>query len=164
MVLGGLPQGVWEPWGETGEEMKKILLAITILMLMVNIGHASKINRITLSELEQKADYIVLAQVQNVVKDGDSDNVTIKVDSFLKGYTQQDVFTFTLVTRGGLKDFDPVLKKGEAGVFFLKARELEGEVEKAYCGSIAIFSKNNFDLTTPQPLQLTIKSDKDVKE
>jgi len=145
--------------------VKRILLGMVILLLMVSVVgvfcYASEIKRITLSELEKKADYIVLAQVQNVIKDGDADKVTIKVDSFIKGDSPQKEFTFTLITRGGLKDFDPALKKGDAGVFFLKK---EGaEVKKAYWGSIAIFPQNHFDLTkVDQPLQLTIKSDKKV--
>ena len=65
----------------------------------------------------------------------------------LKGKSPQTVYTFTLVTRGGLNDFDPALKKGDSGVFFLKLRKQEGEVEKAYWGSVATFPKNHFDLT-----------------
>ena len=108
---------------------------------------ASKISRITLSELQSKATYIMLAKVTKLVEGGNRDHVTIKVDSYLKGKSPQTVYTFTLVTRGGLKDFDPSLKKGDMGVFFLKLMALEGQVEKAYWGSVATFQKNHFDLT-----------------
>ena len=111
---------------------------------------ASTINRITLSELESKATCIVLAKVMKVEQDGTRDHVTIKIDSYLKGKSSQTVYTFTLVTRGGLKDFDPALKKGDTGVFFLKLKKQEGKVEKAYWGSIATFKKNHFDLTEKQ--------------
>ena len=108
---------------------------------------ASQINRISLSELESKATYIVLAKVTKRVKDGNQDHVTIKVDSYLKGKSPQDVYTLTLVSRGGLKDFDPSLKKGDSGVFFLKLKKQEGQVEKAYWGGVATFPKNHFDLS-----------------
>jgi len=115
---------------------------------------ASTIPRITLSQLQAKADLIVMAKVTKVVADKDIDNVTIEVDSYLKGKSPQTVYTFTLVTRGGLKDFDPSLKKGDTGVFFLNLRGQEGQVEKAYWGSVATFQKNHFESTaiTPSPL------------
>lgn len=144
--------------------MKQILFVITILILMVSVGYGSEINKISLSKLDELSDYIVLGQVQSIVKDGNIDTATIKADSFIKGSSPQDIFTFTLVTRGGLKDFDPELKKGDTGVFFLKTKKLKGEVEKAYWGSVAIFPKNNFKVIESQPLQSTIKSDEGVYE
>jgi len=74
-------------------------------------------------------------------------SVTIKAALYLKGKSPQTVYTFTLVTRGGLKGFDPSLKEGDTGVFFLKLRKQEGRVAKAYWGSVATFQKNHFDLT-----------------
>ena len=127
--------------------MKKIICAVLLMLVAATTGFASQIKHITLSELQAKADFIVMAMVTEVVAEGDTDLVTIKVDSFLKGEDPQTVYTFTLVTRGGLKDFDPTLKKGDSGVFFLRPRKLEGQVEKAYWGSVAIFPKNHFDLT-----------------
>ena len=88
-----------------------------------------------------------MAEVINLLRKGNQDHVTIKADLYLKGESSQKIYTFNLVTRGGLKDFDPSLKKGDTGVFFLKLREQEGQVEKAYWGSVATFQKNHFDLT-----------------
>jgi len=34
-----------------------------------------------------------------------------------------------------------------SGLIFLKLRKQEGQVEKAYWGSIAVFQKSHFDLT-----------------
>jgi hypothetical protein len=128
--------------------MKKTLLWTTLILLSVSTAaYGSQINRITLSELHAKADLIVMSEVTELVKEGNQDHVTIQVDSYLKGESPQTVYTFTLVTRGGLKDFDPALKVGDTGVFFLKLKEQEGQVEKAYWGSIATFQKNHFDLT-----------------
>jgi hypothetical protein len=108
--------------------------------------YESRINRVPLSELESKATYIVLAQVTQVVEGSIKDHVTIKVGSNLKGQSNQDTYTIDLVMRGGLMAFDPSVKKGDTGVFFLNQDNLEGQVETAYSGSIAIFPKNNFEL------------------
>jgi hypothetical protein len=131
---------------------------IIFLIIFSSTIVASKISRITLAELQEKTDLIVLAEVTEVVNDGNQDQVTIYADSFLKGESSNNKFTFTLVTRGGLKDFDPALEVGETGVFFLKQKELEYNfentnsesavsVEKAYWGSIAIFEKDIFTLS-----------------
>lgn len=128
--------------------MKRITcLCVLVVLAFSTTCFASKIRRISLSELQAKANLIVMAKVTKVVAEGDTDHVTIKVDSYLKGESLQTVYTFTLVTRGGLKDFDPSLKKGDSGVFFLKRKKQEGKVEKAYWGSVATFPKNHFDLT-----------------
>ena len=116
-----------------------------MLFILNNYSFASGINRITLSELQEKADLIALAKVEKVIPNDDRDIVTIKIDSFLKGVSEEKELSFILVTRGGLKDFDPVLKRGDTGVFLLKKKG--AEVEKAYWGSVAIFQKNHFDLT-----------------
>ena len=124
------------------------LIILTGLISTLNTSlTASQISRITLTELKQKADLIVLAEVTQVTRNGNQDNVTIQIDSFLKGESEQICINFTLVTRGGLKDFDPALEKGETGVFFLKRKELEYDYEKAYWGSIAIFEKDIFTLS-----------------
>ena len=127
--------------------MKKILCVLLVVGFLAGTVFASEIYRITLSELQSKASYIVLAKVVELVQDGNQDHVTIQVDSYLKGTSPQTVYTFDLVTRGGLKDFDPALKKGDTGVFFLKLKNQEGQVEKAYWGGVATFQKNHFDLT-----------------
>ena len=105
-----------------------------------------------MSELHSKSDLVVMAQVTQVVKEANQDHVTIQVDSYLKGSNPQKIYTLTLIPRGGLKDFDPSLKKGDTGVFFLKLKEKKGQVEKAYWGSVAIFQKNHFYLTEEKAL------------
>lgn len=128
--------------------MKSTLL-ITCLSLLLTLPNvfASEINKISLSELQKSSDLIVLAKVTTIVKKGNTDKVTIKVGSFLKGREKQTVFTFTLVCRGGLKDFDPTLQEGRSGVFFLKYKKQKGSVEKAYWGSVATFTKDPFTLS-----------------
>ncbi len=106
--------------------------------------YSSEIKRISLSELEARAEIVVLGQVVRVEKDGNRDLVTIKAASYLKGQGDSDSYTFSLVSRGGLKDFDPALNEGDTGVFFLKSVDGKGRTEKAYWGSIAVFQKNNY--------------------
>ena len=126
---------------------KTICLLGFALVVFSGTSFASTIRRITLSELQTRADLIVLAKVTAVEAKGNLDQVTIQVDSVLKGKSAKKVYTFTLVTRGGVKDFDPALKKGDSGVFFLKSRDRQGGVEKAYWGGVASFTKNHFELT-----------------
>ncbi|MFC1683012.1 hypothetical protein ACFL0G_02225 [Candidatus Zixiibacteriota bacterium] len=136
--------------------MKKTIPWIVVLLLIcTTASFGSQINRITLSELHAKADFIVLAKVTELVKEGDQDQVAIQVDSYLKGESPQTVYNFSLVTRGGLKDFDPALKIGDTGVFFLKLKKQEGQVEKAYWGGVATFQKNHFDLTEKMAVATT---------
>lgn len=126
---------------------KTIFWLAAFLLIFATTSLASQINRITLSELYMKSDLIVMAEVIKLIKEGNQDHVTIKTDLYLKGKSSQEIYTFNLITRGGLKDFNPSLKKGDTGVFFLKLREQEGQVEKAYWGSVATFQKNHFDST-----------------
>ena len=126
--------------------MKNIFFAAILFFFALAVsGSASEISRITLTELYEKADLVVMAGVTRVNRIAERDEVTITVEMFLKGNTPEREYTFTLVSRGGLKDFDPALKKGDTGVFFLKQKR-KG-VEKAYWGSVAVFSKNHFDLS-----------------
>jgi len=145
MRTNGQSNTYCERW--RNDVIKTNFLTGLFLLVFAANGFASQINRITLSELHAKADLIVMAEVTKLVEEGNQDHVTIKTELYLKGKSPQTVYTFTLVTRGGLKDFDPSLKEGDSGVFFLKLRKQKGQVEKAYWGSIATFQKNHFDLT-----------------
>ncbi|MBN1327659.1 MAG: hypothetical protein JW996_06890, partial [Candidatus Cloacimonetes bacterium] len=118
---------------------------LLIMTLLFSVVYASEISRISLAELQEKSDLIVLAEVIEIRQDGNSDLVMIQIDSFLKGNGEEKILTIRLETRGGLKDFDPALNKGETGVFFLH-KDQDG-FSKAYWGSMAIFAKNNFHLS-----------------
>ncbi len=126
---------------------KTPLQTVLFILFLLTPAFSSQFKKITLSELHSKSDLIVMAEVAKVVEDGNRDHVAIRADVFLKGKNSQTVFTFTLVTRGGLKDFDPALKKGDTGIFFLKFGNKPGQVEKVYWGSIATFQENHFKLT-----------------
>jgi hypothetical protein len=122
--------------------LRALLLVASILA--ASTCAASQINPISLAELQTRADFVVMAKVTKVEAMGDADTVSIRVSSYLKGKHDAAEFTFTLVTRGGIKDFDPAVKVGDTGVFFLKALDEKGAVGKAYWGSIALFPKNHF--------------------
>jgi hypothetical protein len=136
-------------YGGGGDKMKKTGfstgLFLVILAVLAASAPASEIGPITLTELYDKADLIVMAQVTGVVAREDQDEVTIKTEKYLKGDGPESDYTFTLVTRGKLKDFDPSLTTGDTGVFFLKRKSKPGQVEKAWWGGVAVFVKNNFD-------------------
>lgn len=126
--------------------MKKVFFLLSILFLTFSVSSvASEIKRISLSELQEKADLVVMGEVTDVAKEEDQDHVTIQVDSCLKGSSFKNIYSFTLITRGELKNFDPTLQNGDTGVFFLKLKEQD--VQKAYWGSIAIFQKKHFFAT-----------------
>ena len=126
--------------------MKRFAFALMLALCLAGMpATASSINKITLAELQSRADIIVMGKVSKLVKTGSVDTVTVEVAVGLKGDRPNSHYTFTLVTRGGLKDFDPALKVGDSGVFFLKS-DTNGKTVKAYWGGVAIFPKNHFDV------------------
>lgn len=141
--------------------MKQITLVVYLFLLCyVSAGFASEIHRISLSELYETADLIVMAKVIKLIEEGHHDLITIKPEVYLKGEAGQAEYMFTLVTRGGLKDFDPALCEGDTGVFFLKINTHTHQVKKAYWGSIAQFQKNHFDLTEEaNPRKIPVNND-----
>lgn len=69
----------------------------------------------------------------------------MEIATTLKGQIDKNQITLVLETRGGLKDFDPTLKVGDMGVFFIKELN-ESEAKLAYWGSIATSQKPNFKI------------------
>ena len=75
--------------------MKKLFISLIVVFSVINCCcFASEISKISLSELQEKADLIVLAKVIKVEKNKNQDIVTIKIDSFLKGKTDDKVLVF----------------------------------------------------------------------
>ena len=125
--------------------MRSWWLTLPVLMAALTLtAQSSEIQRISLAELETRAEIILLGQVTRVEKEGDRDLVTIKPGPFLKGQGDKNSYTFYLVPRGGLKNFDPALAEGDPGVFFLKSGKGDVSAEKAYWGSVALFPKDSF--------------------
>ena len=124
--------------------MKKLLVLIVGILWSASAVSASDIALLPLKELPARANLIVLGEVLRVVQQNNEnlDTVTIRIHAVLKGNVKDPEATFVLSTRGGLKDFDPQLKTGDNGVFFLD--HANGSFKKAYWGSIALFTKNTF--------------------
>lgn len=79
--------------------------------------------------MDIRSDLIVLAKVEHIL-------------SVLKGALDHDEAVALLQVRGGLKEFDPKLKTGDIGVFFLKNSGTY--YRTTHGGSIAIFKKHHF--------------------
>lgn len=124
--------------------MKKLLVMIVGMLCFTCAAPASDIALLPLKELPARANLIVLGEVLRVVPQNNEnlDTVTIRIHAVLKGEVKVREATFVLSTRGGLKDFDPQVKPGDMGVFFLDHED--GTFKKASWGSIALFTKNNF--------------------
>jgi cyclophilin family peptidyl-prolyl cis-trans isomerase len=121
-----------------------MLLTSLFLMPLTNIT-ASSIEIAESADLPAKAEVIALAEVVSVNQNGDLDNVSIKIAAVIKGSLKVDKLDLSLQVRGGLKEFDPKLKVGQNGIFFLKS--IDGaKAQLAYPGSIAIFPKPNFQV------------------
>ena len=73
--------------------MNKIsFLTAVLLIVLCTASSASQIRAITLPELYEKADLIVMAEVMQVDKETERDHVTITADCFLKGKSPENRF------------------------------------------------------------------------
>jgi hypothetical protein len=110
---------------------------------------ASQINPLDLSALAGKSDVIVIGNVEGVKRLDDSrDEITVRIADVLKGKADERTITFPITCRGGLKDFDPELRVGDKGLFFLQEVK-EGRSALAFFGSVALFAKGgNFKAAT----------------
>ena len=128
--------------------MKKIV-SIIIILACLSVAYASKIKRLNFTELSTSSKFIVLGHVEKIVKsDETSDTVRIQIVEVLKGKLHIPGYFDLCLRNKGVKDFDPILKVGDKGVFFLS--EIEGtEGSLAYWGSIGIFQKDNYEAKSP---------------
>ena len=128
---------------------------IFLLLLLPFPLMASQINRLDVQDLEKQSEAIVLAEVVDVAalalddrRPIPFDSVKVKIGAILKGRVESKTLLLTLQPRG-VKDFDPSLRVGEKGVFFLK--DLCGTQAKlTFFGSAAVFGKDNFSISTEQ--------------
>lgn len=119
----------------------RLLSVLGLTVALVPPVGASEIHPLDLSALAGRAEVIVLGHVEGVKRlDADRDEITVRIADTLKGKAADETVTFPITCRGGLKDFDPELKAGEKGLFFLKAIE-DGKSRLAFFGSVAIFPK-----------------------
>jgi hypothetical protein len=107
---------------------------------------ASEIAPLDLEKLTPQSEVIVVGAVTAIsASDSESDTVSVRVISTLKGKSEAKSFSLRLRNKG-VKDFDPKLAVGDQGVFFLKSIK-DGRAELTYWGSIAIVPKRgNFSV------------------
>ena len=116
-------------------------VALGVSLIAGSHARASQINPLDLSALAGKAEVIVLGHVEGVKRLDDSrDEITVRIADVLKGKSTNKTVTFPITCRGGLKDFDPEMKVGDKGVFFLQPIE-DGKARLAFFGSVAIFAR-----------------------
>ena len=126
----------------------KICLAL-LAFFLTPPGFASQIAPINPEEFVQQSEFIVVASVEEVQSRDYQDHVTIHVNSVLRGTWKEKTYHLTLSPRG-LTGFDPELKKGDVGVFFMKRDTETGKVVLAYWGGVALFTRNYFQRSTGQ--------------
>ena len=122
----------------------KPIIALSLLLALSSYLSASKIPRITSDELVKKSELIIIGTVLEVVPHQEVlDKVKVRINSFIKGENKSTHIIVTLQVRGGLKDWDPTLKPGDMGVFFL--RKSGDSYRAAHGGSISVFEKSYLD-------------------
>ena len=128
--------------------MHPCAFGIPLLLLLTACvpTHASKIVPLDLDKLAPQSELIVVGVVTAISdSDAESDTISVRVVSPLKGKMEAKSFSLRLRNKG-VKDFDPTLAVGDQGVFFLKSIE-GGRAELTYWGSIAVMPKNgNFSV------------------
>lgn len=131
--------------------MKFLVFALTIAMFLVTptLSGASSLAVISISEMTDKSDLIILGEVVSIKSDSSLDFVTVKIIEIIKGNTEASVVSITLQVRGGLKEFDPVLQNNEFGVFYLRKKLMDMQLRMV--GAL-LFS--NIPLSS-RPLKIT---------
>ena len=135
---------------------KVVITSLLSVLGTLTIGqaNASELVQMELADLSTIAQGAALAKVLTVTKKSDdTDEATINIVSVLKGNIRPSQLTIELKTRG-VMDFDPSLKPGDMGVFFLK--EISQSTAKlAYSGSVHCFqnqtSKSQTNRHRPKP-------------
>ena len=107
---------------------------------------ASQIAQLDLEKLAPQSEMIVVGAVTAISEsDAESDTISVRVISTLKGKLDAKSFSLRLRNKGDL-DFDPRLAVGDQCVFFLKSIK-DGQAELTYWGSVAVMpKKGNFSV------------------
>ena len=131
--------------------MRNILVTLLMLFSLVEVSTASRLQSSKLSELQEKSDIIVVAKIISVTPvsllgrvDKSYDEVTLVITNLFKGDSESMKINIITEPRG-VRGFDPALKSGQSGVFFLKKTEKFGYRLTSY-GSASIFERGNFVL------------------
>ena len=109
------------------------------------------------ADVSKHSELIITAKVVKVVpmkfgrEDIPYDELTIQVASILKGKLK-DMSVKIVTEPRGMRDFDPLLKVGESGVFFL-IKDYKFGYRLTARGAVAIFTRGNFALKDENKLQ-----------
>ena len=122
----------------------KPIIALLFVLGFSSTLFASKIPLITSDELLKKSELVFIGTVLEVMPRQEVlDKVKVRINSLLKGEEKSPDIIVILQVRGGLKDWDPILKVGNMGVFFL--RKSGDSYRSAHGGSVSIFEKSYLD-------------------
>lgn len=128
-----------------------LYIIVIILVCFSGILQATQIPPSSLEKLQEESDLVIVAKVLSITavnlsgrKDQPFDEVTLRIASLIKGKVESQNIKIVTEPRG-MRDFDPELRIGQAGVFFLS--EVEGfGFRLTQAGSVAIFERNSFIL------------------
>lgn len=117
--------------------------------VLITCAFASQLVPVELSDLSAKSELVVVARVANVSPvEIDSrrptpfDQVKLTVVTVLKGQLSKDSLTIILEPRG-VRNFDPSLKPGDSGIFFLR-EDSDKRIRPITPGAVALFENTNF--------------------
>lgn len=128
---------------------RSCLVPLVLFTTWMPVG-ASQINPLDLSKLAPQSEFIVVGEVNALLEsDASSDTISVRIVSTIKGKSEATSFSLRLRNKG-VKDFDPVLAKGDQCVFFLKSLK-DSKANLTYWGSIAVLPKGNFTLAAAKP-------------
>ncbi|MDA7916298.1 hypothetical protein N9B94_03595 [Verrucomicrobia bacterium] len=119
---------------------------------MTGSSFASQLGMMELPELLEKSELVVVARVEKVSllkldsrQPAPYDEAVLIIANVMKGDPQVKNLTIILEARG-VRGFDPSLRIGQSGVFFLQ-KNSHGRIRTYTPGSIALFENNNFVVT-----------------
>jgi hypothetical protein len=125
-----------------------------ILIALLNSSFATQVASADLSKLTAQSQLVIVAKVLSVTpvelndrKDKPYDSVHVQISTVLKGELKEETINVILEPRG-VRDFDPVLKVGQSGVFFLNLNA-QGHYRLTASGAVAIFERGSFLLGEP---------------
>ena len=128
---------------------KTVAISTVIIGFLVTFAWASQLVPYELSDLSSKSELVVVAGVVKVTpveldsrKPTPFDRVELSVATVLKGKLKQNQLTIVLEPRG-VRGFDPSLKTGDSGVFFLR-RNSSNRIRPVTAGAVALFNNGNF--------------------
>ncbi len=131
--------------------MRKGAITLLLAEVLTTCALASQLIPFELSDLSSKSELIVVARVIAVTpvaidsrKPTPLDQVLLTIGSVLKGDPKTNHLAIVLEPRG-VRGFDPAVKAGDSGVFFLS--RYGNHLRPCTFGAVALFEHKNFVAT-----------------